>query len=648
MKPDVSTPSPGQDIQAGDQARLIAALLAASPQGVALFGAGGPLKANAALARLLGFDTPEQFLCEAQTPLLDLLALEDRPQLAPMLADLYAGRMPEARCPARLLARDRSPVAVDCSLLALEFGHEPCILATMTPRGKAVESGPNPNEESFRKLIDAMPYGITWTDLDGVVRFSNPAYNHILGYAAGELTGSVVWDLILDEQKPAQGDFYASLLRELPTPLPNITQCRKKNGDIIDVLFNWIYDKDANGEVMGFISVMTDVTMRLKIETELRDAKDAADRANREKSRFLAAASHDLQQPLHSLSILLGLLQRPCSPEKQSQIVETMGRALDGAMALLRSVLDMSKLEAGVVTPRLEDFDLGSCFDQIEAELGPQLAQKPVKLRLVRTSAVVHSDRMLLKSILHNLVSNAIRYTASGKILVGCRRRGAKVRIEVRDTGRGIPLEKQAEIFQEFKRLEGPDDDKQVYALGLGLSIVERTCQLLGYRIYLTSRVGVGSSFSFEVPLANWAKKPVALEREQGGGPDVNLFQGRKILLIEDNFSTLAHTNMLLESWGCDCMAAESLAQAVRQVARQAPDLILADYNLSGGLTGVRAAEEIRKFCQADIPVIIVTSDIKPEVLAEARERGFALLEKPASPGRLRALMTHYLQSPQG
>jgi PAS domain S-box-containing protein len=501
------------------------------------------------------------------------------------------------------------------------------------------------NDGFFRGLVDALTCGIAWVDLEGVVRYTNPAYNQILGFEADELVNAVVWQTIIEDNKSSGSNFYKSLLLELPASFSSIMHCRKKNGDTIDVLFNWICDRDETGRVRGFIALITDVTARLKTKSELRDAAAAADRANREKSRFLAAASHDLQQPLHSLSILLGLLELPSPPEKQQKIVTTMGLALDGAMALLRSVLDMSKLEAGVIIPRFENFDLESSFDQIEAELAPQLAGKPVEFRLVRTSVAVYSDRMLLKSILHNLVSNAIRYTSSGTILVGCRRRGGKIKIEVRDTGRGIPLEKQIEIFEEFKRLEAPDDDRQVYALGLGLSIVDRTCKLLGYKIKLNSRLGEGSSFSFEVPLAAPDKKLPLQEKEPHVRLDFNLLSGRKILLIEDDLSTLVHTNMLLVSWGCECVPAGSPGQALQEATRQKPDIILADYNLGPEVTGIMAARKIRAICKADIPVIIITSDTRPEVVAEVEEYGFSMLEKPASPSRLRALMTHYLQT---
>lgn len=643
-----------------DCASLVRTLLDHSLAAIAVFASDRPLLSNDAFAGLAGLSDAAAFMDRyKQSSFTSLVRPEDSQAVSTALGEVLKGRKDEARFDTAILSADSGMTWVDCKLRAFDFRGRRCVLVSAQKiiepekaQSLSLAQGESKSEAfldhtegRFRRLVDMMPYGITWTDLQGVTRFANPAYNRMLGYEPGELTNSMVWNLLPEDQRPPQEDFFSSLLREMPTPLPNITQCRTKSGGKIDVLFDWIYDKDADGNVSGFISVMTDVTEPLRSEAQLRDAKEAAERANREKSRFLAAASHDLQQPLNSLSILLGALSKPFTEAKKAEVVTTMSRALDGAMALLRSVLDISKLEAGVVMPRLEDFELQDCFDQIEAELGPQVNDALVEFRLVKTSVVIRSDRMLLKSILHNLVSNALRYTERGKVLVGCRHIGSKVRIEVWDTGRGIPSEKQKVIFEEFKRLEEPDVDKQVYSLGLGLSIVERTCQLLGFAIHLESTVGKGSLFSFEVPLAPDRIKS-KIVKPKGGRSGQHALAGRNILLIEDDSITLAHTKMLLESWGCQYIVAESMSQGLKEAAIQTPELVLADYHLAPSTTGVMAATRIRQMLGNDIPVIIVTSSLTSLVLADVLDAGFSFLEKPISPARLRALLTHYLSEP--
>lgn len=639
-----------------DYANLVRALLDHSLAAIAVYAADRPLVSNDAFAALAGLGSAAEFTARHEASFAELVRREDSQAVSTALDEVLEGRKEEARFDTAIPALDSRLTWVDCKLRAFDFrgqrrilvsaqkivGREMAQFASLAQGASETEALSDQTEERFRRLVDMMPYGITWTDLQGVTRFANPAYNCMLGYEPGELTNSTVWELLPEDQRPPQEDFFSSLIHEMPTPLPNITQCRTKSGGTIDVLFDWIYDRDANGDITGFISVMTDVTEPLRVEAQLRHAKEAAERANREKSRFLAAASHDLQQPLNSLSILLGSLSRPCAESKKAEVVTVMSRALEGAMALLRSVLDISKLEAGVIMPRLENFELQDCFDQIEAELGPQVDDSAVKFRLVKTSAVIRSDRMLLKSILHNLVSNALRYTKQGKVLVGCRHVGSKVRIEVWDTGRGIPNEKQKVIFEEFKRLEEPEGDNQVYSLGLGLSIVERTCQLLGFGIHLESTVGKGSLFSFEVPLAPDQAKSKA-GKSRGGRTGTQVLAGRKILLIEDDAVTLAHTKMLLDSWGGQCSVAESMSQGLKEAAVEAPELILADYHLDDTTTGVMAATRIRQMLGDDIPVIIVTSSLTSLVLADILNAGFSFLEKPISPARLRALLTHYL-----
>ncbi len=502
------------------------------------------------------------------------------------------------------------------------------------------------SEERFRKLIEVIPYGITRVDRDGVIRLSNPAHDRLLGYAPGELEGKVVWDLFVPEEQDMQRESFRAIARARPAPFPNLGRYRDVNGKVLDVLFNWNYEYNADGQVDGFISVITDVTEELHAKRELHFAKEQAERANIEKSRFLAAASHDLQQPLHSLSILLGLLAGQKDEEKRQNIIATMGRAVEGARVLLRAVLDLSKLEAGVVVPRPEAIPVDDLMEQVLAELGPQAESKGLDLRVVRSNLQIWSDRLLIKGIFHNLVSNAIRYTAKGKILLGGRRKGDHFVLQVWDTGKGIPKDKQREIFREFTRLESSQDDReQSYALGLGLSIVERMCDLLGHRITVQSEVGKGSCFSVEVPLARTAAVEARKPLSHGRIVAPATFRSGLILLIEDNATTALATRQLIEEWGHRCLVAMNQADALSlaQGENQLPDLIVADYNLDGAATGIDVARQIMEMAGKDIPTILVTANDSPACLDEARKYDIPVLSKPANPARLRALIAFSL-----
>ncbi len=499
------------------------------------------------------------------------------------------------------------------------------------------------SEERFRKLIDIMPYGISRTDLTGRLRLTNPAHDAMLAYDPGELTDRSVWEMFVPEEQDLQREIFFRAMSERPQPYPNVGRCLRKDGKVIDVLFYWSYEYDETGAVSGFISVLTDVTEELIAKRELKHAKDMAERANIEKSRFLAAASHDLQQPLHSLSILLGLLHKPQSTERQHEIIHMMERAVSGSQTLLRAVLDLSKLEAGVVVPRFEPIPIQDLFDEVAAELSALLEDRPVSIHIVHSSAQVRSDRILLKSIVHNLVSNAIRYTPQGKILLGVRKLGDNLEIQVWDTGKGIPKDRQQDIFREFTRLERSDTDDKVQGLGLGLSIVERSCQLLEHPLRLESEPGKGSMFAIQVPLVVWRgsrySNPAILPSAA--------YEPRTaiILLIEDDATTALATRQLVEDWGYRCFVALTEEDAVALVKNegQRPELILADYNLDDNNTGIAVAEIVYGLVGRKLPTILITANETDECRFAASSRNIPVINKPANPARLRSLISYCL-----
>ncbi|MDA5194292.1 PAS domain-containing hybrid sensor histidine kinase/response regulator [Govanella unica] len=499
------------------------------------------------------------------------------------------------------------------------------------------------SEERFRKLIELIPLGVVRVDLEGRVRLSNIAYDSMLGYEPGEFHATRIWEIFLSEDQEQKREAFLTALRV--APYLTYGRCKRKDGQIIDVTINWTQEYDELGGVRGLIIVLNDATTDLLARRELQAAKDAAERATLEKSRFLAAASHDLQQPLHSLSIMLGLLAGQTDETRRQEIVRLMERAIEGARALVRGVIDISKLEAGVVMPRMETLPLSDIFDQIEAELAPLTEGRPVDLRIVRSTAWVRSDRLLLRSILHNLVSNAIRYTPRGKILVGVRRCKSFMRIQVWDSGKGIPSERLKDIFKEFTRLERGEGEDQSPGLGLGLSIVERSCTLLGHKLDVKSEPGKGSVFSVDVPFVYSCNRKAAetVTHISGNYQQLHGF----ILLIEDNPLTAQACRQLVESWGNRCMVAlceDDALQIIRSADKQ-PDLILADYNLGEMENGIRTIDRILAILGHHIPSILMTANDSPECQEAARVRGIPIIHKPANPARLRALLSYCLMS---
>ena len=288
--------------------------------------------------------------------------------------------------------------------------------------------------------------------------------------------------------------------------------------------------------VDGVVITFNDITSRRQAADALAAAKRDADRANLAKSRFLAAASHDLRQPLQTLVLLQGLLARTPEPEKQQQLVARLGQTLDAMSGMLDTLLDINQIEAGVVSVKVADFPVNDVLAGIAAEFGDHVEAKHLALRTVGSRSVIRSDPDLLAQMIRNLVSNAIKYTSHGKVLVGCRRRGAVLRIEVWDTGIGIPESDIRSIFDEYHQVDNAARERS-RGLGLGLSIVRRLADLLGHRIEVHSRPGKGSAFAIEVPLiamqpASVAEHPSRVEKRRAGG------KGRRtanILLVEDD-----------------------------------------------------------------------------------------------------------------
>ena len=375
-------------------------------------------------------------------------------------------------------------------------------------------------------------------------------------------------------------------------------------------------------------------------EQKMREAKEAAEAANLSKTRFLAAASHDLLQPLNAAKLFIASLMQTDLRPGQAEIVESLSRSFNSVESILEALLDISRLDASGAEFSITGFDIDGLFDALRAEFAPVARHKGIELRFVQCSANVLSDRRYLQRIVQNLLSNAIKYTEAGKVLVGCRRRGGKLRIEVHDTGIGIARQDQRRIFEEFQRLDPGRGDQ---GMGLGLSFVERACKHLGHGLDLVSEPGKGSVFAVGVDIATGAAEEADARHDPWPVPEAGQVDVLA-LLIENDKDILKAMTSTLERWGVSVIPAASTAQAIDQMQEigVAPDIIIADYHLDGEDTGLIAIERIREDLGANIASVIVTADRGLDLKQRAGEIGAVVLTKPLDIGALREFVTKH------
>ena len=371
---------------------------------------------------------------------------------------------------------------------------------------------------------------------------------------------------------------------------------------------------------------------------ELALAKAAAERANLAKSKFLAAASHDLRQPVQSLTLLLSVIERQVADKpKAANLVNLASASLASLNGMLTGILDISRLDAGVVTPTLASVDLGELVDRLAGEYAERAAAAGLVLRHAPRRAWARTDSSLLERILRNLIENALRYTATGGVLIGVRQRRHCVRLDVIDTGIGIPADEQTEIFEEFRQLDNPARDSSK-GLGLGLAIVSRLARLIGAEVEVSSRVDHGSRFSVLLPV----QKPAPSSEQTT--PAFEDARGR-ILIIEDNSAVRQAYEIMLNDWGYETLSAASGEEALETAdrAQWGIDAILADHRLGHGLTGNAAAGEIARRAGRSFPTMLITGDTAEERLTEVSASGFALMHKPVQADDLRRKLASLL-----
>ena len=516
--------------------------------------------------------------------------------------------------------------------------------------------------ELLRATVENVPQGIAVFDEDWRVATWNNQFLVLLdlpdGFVQVGTSLQEIVGLIARRGEYGRNGEIETLLERRSDPRrrnkPDVYERVRPDGTVLEIATNPMPGSKPGGG--GFVAVYTDVTERHRAAAALREANETlerrieerthalseakaeAERANRGKTRFLAAASHDLLQPLHAARLFLSAL----AERNGDSAIRQIDTSLRSVEHILGDLLDVSKIDSGVVKPNPLPMRIEELLKPLGEEFTVLASRHGLGLRVVDCSAIVHSDPTLLRRILQNYLANAVRYTRTGRILLGCRRRGNFLSIEVWDTGPGIPEHKVPEIFMEFRQLDNDADDRGK-GLGLGLAIVERLAVILGHTVQVRSRVGRGSAFSVLVPLTD---EPVAA-RAVVARPRGRDLSGVLVLCLENEPAIARATEDLLSSWSCRVVTAVAPDLALAKLEGRMPDVILTDYHLDRSLTGVEALRTLRASLGSDIPAAVVTADRDAAVREDIEAAGCRLLYKPVRPGALRALLGQLLAERQ-
>jgi len=384
-------------------------------------------------------------------------------------------------------------------------------------------------------------------------------------------------------------------------------------------------------------------SLRLRFENidlveQLRQQKDEAEQANLSKTKFLAAASHDLRQPLHALTLFTSVLNEEIKYPKVRRVVDQINASIEALQSLFNALLDISRLDAGVMKVEKTNFQLQVLFNKLANDFNPQAKEKGLEIFWPDIDEAIYTDASLFEQVLRNYVSNAIRYTSKGEVRISCEANGEQVVVKVSDTGAGIPDEEREAIFDEFHQLSNPERDRSK-GLGLGLAIVQRTAKLLGHVIDHESESGKGSTFSITVPQASIVEISASSLPNETDIPKQE--KHSLILVIDDEAAIREGTKSLMETWDCQVVTAVDKDEALAKLKKlnQSPDGIIADYRLRENQTGLEAIHAIHTEYGDHIPALIVTGDIAVERLRDVNNSGFQVLHKPVAPLKLRAFL---------
>lgn len=515
----------------------------------------------------------------------------------------------------------------------------------------------------YKWLFENALHGIFQAELDGPLRTANPALAGICGYFDSRQLLEQLPDLAslfadrssylrLRQQLLSQGRLYrfeTQLLRPDGEHIyVSLNALLKQEGDtpLVEAFVQDISERvraqqaqeQLNEELEARVRSRTQELTRLN--QQLHQAKVEAEQANLSKDKYLAAASHDLLQPLNAARLLVAALGERALPEAEAELVEHVQLALDGAEELLADLLEISKLDQNAVQPQWEECDLHTLLCGLEQEFQPLARQEGLALKVRPRQGQLRSDPHLLRRILRNFISNALRYTQHGRILISARRRGAYWQLQVWDTGAGIPNHQLSEIFQEFRQLPQHQRNAKSKGVGLGLAIVERMARVLGHPVEVRSRQGRGSVFSIRVPLL--ATTPASPPSPHKSSHQPGQLPAAHILVVDNDEAILLSMATLLGQWGCQVSLATNLEQALHISKRQPPALLLVDYHLDHGQTGLQVLDALRRQ-QPDLPAVIISADRSDSNRQHWRERQLPVLPKPVKAGKLRAVISHLL-----
>ena len=480
-----------------------------------------------------------------------------------------------------------------------------------------VEEALRTRESYQRALLDNFPFMVWLKDEQGRFLAVNQVFANIFKWPSSDsLIGKTDFDITTPEwaNKYIADDqaVMASGVSKLTEELTGSKEPRRwvetfKSPLIVD------------GKVTGTVGFAREITLRKKYEADLLAAKAEAEAANRAKTQFLAAASHDLRQPIAALVLYVGILRNTLSPDRLT-LVDNIQNCVDSVNVLLNDLLDVSKLDAGVVVPTLSDFAVDDLLSSLIPVYDAKAEEKGLHLRLRPSGIIAHSDPQLLRRIIGNLISNAVRNTTQGGVLVACRRHQAKNWIEVWDTGSGIPPDKTGFIFEQFSQLA---EDGIKKGSGLGLAIVAQAAKLLNLQIRLQSHPGRGSMFAIELPNGQ------ALVPDNAPNNPIKTRPRLRIALIEDNPMVLRSLTLSLELVGHQVIAAGDGKSVIEKLAGKAPDIVISDYRLEPPENGFDVIESLKKIFGASLPAMIITGDTDPAIIRSMAGRGIAVHYKP-------------------
>ncbi|MBZ0329485.1 response regulator [Halomonas sp. ANAO-440] len=529
----------------------------------------------------------------------------------------------------------------------------------------------------YKWLFENALHGIFQASLGGRLLAANPALAAMLGDGDVATTLSRCASLEALFAEPEEAERVALLLHRQGHLQGHTTWLAGSDGRRVPVALTLLSKPDRGDEILveGFVADITErerarqellalnarlearvqertqlleqlnadlageVAERRLMEEQLRAARDLAQEANRSKDRYLAAASHDLLQPLNAARLLVSTLRERELDGDSGRLVDSIHLSLEGAEELLTDLLDIARLDQERIQPQLECFPISRMLDGLVAEYAPRAQRKALRFRCVESSVCVNSDFRLLGRVLRNLLSNACRYTESGSVLLGVRHVGDVVSLEVHDTGPGIPADQLQAIFEEYHQLNA-EQARNRQGVGLGLAIVERICQRLDATVSVDSTPGHGSCFAVRVPIC---RPSSSQEAAPLASLQLSPLQGRRMLVVDNDSRILMGMQALLEQWGMDCRVAHDLAEALAQL-HEPPDVLLVDLHLDGGEMGDFLVEKLRRHWQQPaLPAVVITADRSEAWRRTLAEAGIPVLHKPVRPGKLRAVLSQLL-----